>query len=250
VTGADDIQRFFDALAEAYRDEHGDADRLLRYRVRLIRRLLRGVGRSCLVEVGCGNGLHLFALAGDFERAVGTDLSPRMIAASERRRAAHPLSDRIRFAVHAAKRLSSVPDETADAVLCVGAFEHMLDRSDVLKEIERVLRPGGAFVCLTPNAEYVWYTQVAPYLRLQTRHLSTDRFVGRGEWPALLREADLQPIDIGTWRFVPAGDMPAWAATPMRFVDGIGHALRISSLRGGCYVKAVKPSRRTASMSS
>jgi 2-polyprenyl-6-hydroxyphenyl methylase/3-demethylubiquinone-9 3-methyltransferase len=241
VRDADDVRRFFDGLADAYRDSHGDADRLLRYRLRLIRTLLRGAGRSCLVEIGCGNGLHLFALASDFDNAIGTDLSPGMIAAAERRRVTHPRGAYIRLAAQAAERLSSVPDESADAVLCVGAFEHMLEPHRVLEEVRRVLKPGGAFVCLAPNGDYVWYTHLAPWLGLHTRHLSTDRFLSRADWRARLLAADLPAAALGAWRFVPAGDMPRWAAAAMHVLDRIGRLVRIPGFRGGTYVKAVKP---------
>jgi ubiquinone/menaquinone biosynthesis C-methylase UbiE len=240
VHGADEIRIFFDALAEDYHESHGDGGRLLRYRLALIRRLLNDVERSCLVEIGCGNGLHLFPLAGEFHAAIGTDLSPRMIAAAKAIRAAHPHGTRVRLAADAAECLASVQDTVADAVLCVGAFEHMQDRPAVLKEVKRVLKPGGAFVCLSANGGYVWYTRLAPWLRLATRHLSTDRFVSGSEWRALLREAGLRPLTIGYWRFVPAGDMPRWAAAMMSGLDRVGGALRISALRGGCYAKAIK----------
>jgi 2-polyprenyl-6-hydroxyphenyl methylase/3-demethylubiquinone-9 3-methyltransferase len=240
VHSADEIRAFFDALAENYDESHGDARRLLRYRLALIRRLLHGVERSCLVEIGCGNGLHLFPLAGEFHAAIGTDLSPRMIAAAETIRAAHPHGTRVRLAADAAECLASVKDAVADAVLCVGAFEHMQDRPAVLKEVRRVLKPGGAFVCVSANGGYVWYSHLAPWLRLATRHLSTDRFVSGSEWRALLRRAGLTSLAIGYWRFVPAGDMPRWAAAMMGGLDLVGGALGISALRGGCYVKALK----------
>lgn len=240
VNDPDDVRRFFDGLADAYHDSHGDADALLRYRLGLIRSLLRGAGRSCLVEIGCGNGLHLFPLADEFDTAIGIDLSPKMIAVAESRRMAHPRGSRIRFATHAAERLSSVPDESASAVLCVGAFEHMLEPHRVLSEVRRVLEPGGAFVCLAPNGDYVWYTQLAPRLGLHTRHLSTDRFMSRAEWRARLLGAELQLVALGAWRFVPAGDMPRWAAATMRFLDRVGQLFGLSGFRGGTYVKAVK----------
>ena len=240
---AEEVRGFFDALADDYRESHGEAGPLLRYRLRLIRRLLKDVGRSCLVEIGCGNGLHLFPLAAEFDTAIGTDLSPGMIAAAEAIRAEQPHGKRVRLTADPAERLASVEDGVADAVLCVGAFEHMLDKGRVLKEVARVLKPGGVFVCLAPNANWVWYTQLAPWLRLHTRHLSTDRFVSGGDWRTLLQQAGLTPIALGTWRFVPAGDMPRWAAGTMRILDGIGGVLRISSLRGGCYVKAVRSLR-------
>jgi 2-polyprenyl-6-hydroxyphenyl methylase/3-demethylubiquinone-9 3-methyltransferase len=202
--------------------------------------LLAGVERSLLVEIGCGNGLHLFPLAGEFAALIGTDLSPRMIAAAEAVRARHAYGARIRLAAEPAERLMSVPDGAADAVLCVGAFEHMQDKRAVLAEVWRVLRPHGAFICLSANGGCLWYTQLAPWLGLQTRHLSTDRLVGRREWPLLLRSRGLSPAALGCWRFVPAGDMPRWAARVMTWLDPVGAALAISALRGGCYVKAVK----------
>jgi ubiquinone/menaquinone biosynthesis C-methylase UbiE len=250
VREASDVRRFFDALAEDYRESHGDADRLLCYRLRLIRQLLRDAGRGCLVEIGCGNGVHLFPLTRDFETVIGTDLSPRMIAAADAIRTAHPYGKRVRLAADPAERLVSVPDRVADAVLCVGAFEHMLDQRGALREVERVLKPGGAFVCLSANGGYLWHTRLAPWLGIQTRHLSTDRFLSGSEWPALLHEAGLDPVAVGSWRFVPAGDMPKWGGMLMRALDGLGAALRMPALRGGCYVKAFAPPPWVATTSS
>ncbi len=250
VREASDVRRFFDALAEEYRESHGDADRLLRYRLRLIRRLLRDAGRGCLVEIGCGNGVHLFPLTRDFDTVIGTDLSPRMIVAAEAIRARHPYGKRVRLAADPAERLVSVPDCVADAVLCVGAFEHMLDQRGVLSEVARVLKPGGAFVCLAANGGYVWHTRLAPWLGFQTRHLSTDHFPSSSEWRALLHEAGLNPVAVGSWRFVPTGDMPKWGGMLMRVLDGLGAALRMPALRGGCYVKALSPAPRVATTSS
>ncbi|HEY0879120.1 MAG TPA: methyltransferase domain-containing protein [Zeimonas sp.] len=240
VTHPDDVFVFFDSLANEYHDCHGDAEHALRERLALIRRLLPE-RRSLLVEIGCGNGMHLFGLAPLFDASIGIDGSPRMVAAAEAQRSQHGAGARVRLAVDRAQRLSSVADESADVVLCVGAFEHMIDQPAVLAEVARALRPGGAFVCLSPNGGYFWYTCLAPWLGLETRHLSTDRFVPPGQWPALLAYAGLQTDAIGYWRFVPAGDMPRWAARTMRALDRIGALLHAGALRGGCYVKAVKP---------
>jgi 2-polyprenyl-6-hydroxyphenyl methylase/3-demethylubiquinone-9 3-methyltransferase len=240
IESPEDIRAFFDALSDNYREAHGSHARLLRYRLRLIRRLLREGGRSCLVEIGCGNGLHLFPLADEFERAIGTDLSAGMIGAARVICASKRLESRVRLNVDPAESLTSVPDAVADAVLCVGAFEHMQYKSRVLGQVNRVLKPGGAFICLSVNGASIWYTRLAPWLGLHTRHLSTDRFLSAAEWRPLLHDAGLEPLAIGHWRFVPAGDMPRWAAIFMRVLDRLGAVLGISSWRGGCYVKAVK----------
>ncbi|MCD6681226.1 MAG: methyltransferase domain-containing protein [Burkholderiaceae bacterium] len=237
---ADDVVRFFDELAPEYRDCHADGQGALHERLALIGRLLPARG-SRLVEIGCGNGMHLFDLASRFDAVLGIDASPAMIAAAETARARHRSAARIRLVAERAERLSSIESASCDAVLCVGAFEHMIDQASVLAEAARVLGPGGVFVCLSPNGGYLWYTRFAPWLGLDTRHLSTDRFVAPAQWRALLADAGLEVVVIGFWRFVPTGDMPRGAALAMLALDRVGALLRVESLRGGCYVKAVKP---------
>jgi len=240
IKGLDDVRAFFDDLAPVYRDCHGRAGKLLRYRLGIIDRLLEGAGRSLLVEVGCGTGMHLFPLTGRFERVHGTDLSPGMIEQAERLRLRHPDAERIRLSVAPAESLSSVDDAEADAVLCVGALEHMLDQRQALHEACRVLKPGGVFVCLTPNADCVWYARFAPRLRLNTKHLSTDRFLGKEKLADLLETAGFEVERIGSWTFIPRGDMPAYLAWLLMVLDSVGRLFHIPSFRGGLYCRAVK----------
>jgi ubiquinone/menaquinone biosynthesis C-methylase UbiE len=241
VTGPEDIRAFFDRLAPLYRDCHGHGETLLRYRLGLIERLLTGTEPGLLVEIGCGTGLHLFPLAGRFARAHGTDLSPGMIGEAERRRRGHPAAERLTFRVDPAETLASVADGTADAVLCVGALEHMPDQPKVLDRVRRVLKPGGAFVCLTPHADYIWYARIAPRLGLATRHLSTDRFLNRAELTALLEAAGLNLEILEFWTFIPRGDLPRPLAWVLGGLDRIGRVLGIGAWRGGLCCRAVKP---------
>jgi 2-polyprenyl-6-hydroxyphenyl methylase/3-demethylubiquinone-9 3-methyltransferase len=233
VHGADDIRAFFDRLAPSYRDCHGRADQLLRYRLGVIERLLGGAERGFLVEIGCGTGLHLFALAESFRRAHGTDLSPGMIRQAERLRRVHPAAGRITFSVDPAESLASVGDGEADVALCVGALEHIPDPAAALRQVRRVLRPSGAFVCLTPNADYLWYARLAPWLGLPTRHLSTDRFLRRAELEPLLAAAGLKAEAVDYWTFIPRGDLPGWLALLLDMLDAAGRLLRVPGWRGG-----------------
>jgi ubiquinone/menaquinone biosynthesis C-methylase UbiE len=240
VKGLDDVRAFFDRLAPAYRDCHGKAEKLLRYRLRIIARLLEGAGHGLLVEIGCGTGMHLFPLAGRFDRVHGTDLSPGMIEQAECLRLRHPYADRIRLSVASAEALSPVGDAQADVVLCVGALEHMLDQRQALREACRILKPRSIFVCLTPNADYVWYASLAPRLGFSTRHLSTDRFLGKEKLAELLGSAGFEVELIGSWTFIPRGDMPAYLARLLTLLDGVGRLFRIPSFRGGLYCRALR----------
>lgn len=236
-----DIRRFFDDIAAEYRECHGAADKLLNERVALIRDLLPPAAAGRLLEIGCGTGIHLFALADGFVEAIGVDLAPGMIARAEQARTQHPCKNRIRFYVDPAETLACIDDAGCDVVLCVGAFEHLWDKAQALRQIHRVLRPGGAFVCLTPNGGYLWYTQLARRLGLSTRHLSSDRFLAEPEWRTLLAESGLLPDRIGYWTFIPRGDMPHTIAVLLTALDGLGRRLAVPEWRGGLYCRAFKP---------
>ena len=235
-----DIRAFFDGLAATYAEAHGDAARLLEYRLALIRRLLAPSFGGTLLEIGCGPGVHLYPLADAYGRAIGTDLSPGMIAVAESARSVHPCAARIELYAEPAERLASVRDSTADAVLCVGALEHMPDKAAVLAEARRVLKPGGRFVCLTPNGDSLWYRRIAPWLRCEVRQLPSDRFVNRAELRALLDGARFRESESGHWRFVARGDMPWWVGRTMEGLDRVGMVFGASLLRGGLYACALR----------
>ena len=241
VRHPDDIRAFFDTLAPHYGDCHGPPDRLLRYRLGLIQALLRGTGRHTLVEIGCGTGLHLFPLAASFTCVIGTDLAPGMIAVAAARREAHPCAAAIALRVDPAETLATVGDATADAVLCVGALEHMPDQAAVLRQAWRILKPGGAWVCLTPNGGSLWYRWLAPRLGLATRHLSTDRYLGRRELAAALTATGFRIERLEYWTFIPRGDLPLRWAWVLQAADWAGRIPGFANGRGGLAVRAVKP---------
>lgn len=237
--GHDDIRAFFDAVAAGYSECHGSAERLLARRLRLIRRRVGARAGGVLLDIGCGPGVHLFPLAPAFRRAIGVDLSPQMIAAAARVRAARAGTGHVALEVANAEHLACIPPSSVDVAICVGALEHMPDKAAVLREVERVLRPGGRFVCLTVNGEHLWQ-QLAPRLGYDVAHLSTDRFVGAGELRALIRGAGLEPGEVGYWHFVAAGDMPRWATHALEILDVVGRVLAPRRLRGGLYACALK----------
>lgn len=227
VSTKDDVRAFFDDLAADPTDRHGAAEAQLARRLRILDRHARLDDDDVVLDLGCGDGAHLRALADHIGRGIGVDLSPRMIRTA-RRRAEHSSLD---FRVGDVERLASVPDGSVDAVLCVGVLEHLLHPARALEQARRVLRPSGRLVVLTLNGGHWWY-RLADRLRIPTRHLATDGRFTPTHAREMMRTSGLQP-EVGFWRFVPSGDMPRALALTCRALDGVGRRMAPEVLRTG-----------------
>ncbi|HEV7370444.1 class I SAM-dependent methyltransferase [Arenibaculum sp.] len=248
VGGREDIRAHFDAFAPENVEQHGSPARLLAYRVGLLAEVARLRPGDTVLEIGCGDGIHLLALAERLGRdadirGIGIDLSPAMVASAGARLAAGGLggTGRIGFRVDEGTELATLGDATVDVVYCVGSLEHMVDQAAVARAVARVLKPGGRFVGLTPNGGYLWYRNLAPLLALETRHLSSDRFLTAAELKTVLGSAGFRVERIDHWSFVPGGDMHPALAMLLRGLDGVGQAAGAGMLRGGLRFAAVLP---------
>jgi len=241
-----DIRSFFDRCASTGSpEEHGPPQRLLEYRLALVRNLAQPRPADVVLDLGCGNGHHLHALGPEVEGGIGIDISPGMIELARARLASSPRKANLTFAVDNAEELKEIADQSIDLAICIGALEHMLDKRAVLASIYRVLKFGGRFFCLTPHADYVWYRTIAPLLGFATKHLSSDRLLNREEFSALLDQAGFRSIRSAPWTFIPKGDIPALIALLLTVLDAAGRHARIDSLRGGLSVCAWKQAKST-----
>jgi SAM-dependent methyltransferase len=103
--------------------------------------LLGEVMGKRVLDAACGPGLYATELIRRGAQVIGFDQSPRMIeicwglpGAGDFR--IHDLND----------PLTWLPDSSVDLVLCALAIEYVDDRVAALREMRRVLRPGGALV--------------------------------------------------------------------------------------------------------
>jgi ubiquinone/menaquinone biosynthesis C-methylase UbiE len=111
---------------------------------------------SSLADIGCGL-CHWSRLIYPYLRSpaqfVGVDSEPRWIAeAPDQFRRAFPQVDPalIRFAQGSATHLP-LPDSSFDVVTCQTVLMHLEKPLDALREMLRVLKPGGLLVCVEPN---------------------------------------------------------------------------------------------------
>jgi ubiquinone/menaquinone biosynthesis C-methylase UbiE len=100
-----------------------------------------------VLDVACGAGKLVRAIAPRVERAVGADLSPGMIDEARRTSGVEgsTASERISFAVGPSDRLPFADGEFT-AVVTTTAFHHFPDPTGSVREMARVLAPGGRLV--------------------------------------------------------------------------------------------------------
>ncbi len=98
-----------------------------------------------VLDVGCGNGFYLRALAARGVTALGCDLSFGMLRAAQ----PHPLL------CNGDVTALAIRDAACGIVLAPHMLYHVTDRGAAARELRRVLRPGGVCVAITNGAGHM-----------------------------------------------------------------------------------------------
>jgi ubiquinone/menaquinone biosynthesis C-methylase UbiE len=111
-----------------------------------------GAGESC-VDIGSGTGTmtrRLARLVGPTGRAVGIEPNAEMRRVAEERAAADGVA--VSFVEGLATELP-LPDASVDVVWCERVLQHVPDAEAAVREMARVLRPGGRALVLDSDHE-------------------------------------------------------------------------------------------------
>lgn len=128
--------------------------------------LLRG---AVVVDVGCGVGEVLSALTSHTTR-VGIEYSKRHLGLAKE------LSQERIALIRASSYSIPIRTRSVDAVICLEVIEHLEDDEGALREISRVLKPGGQLVISVPHAYYFpEYLTLLGHYRHYTRQGLTAR---------------------------------------------------------------------------
>jgi SAM-dependent methyltransferase len=102
---------------------------------------------SNVLEIGCGSGRYALQIAGHVGcRIVGVDINAAGVENANHLAAAQNLSSRVKFQVADVSQPLAFDDAAFDAVFSNDVLCHVRRRLALLREIFRVLKPGGRFL--------------------------------------------------------------------------------------------------------
>jgi ubiquinone/menaquinone biosynthesis C-methylase UbiE len=179
-----DARRTFDRWAGSY--ERDPFSRWIGRRQRDALEALELREGDRLLDVGCGTGAAVRAAAEVVERAVGVDLSPKMLAQARERAAGLPGAE---FVEGDSEDLP-FGDGEFTAVLCTTSLHHYPRPEAAVREFARVLAPGGRVIIGDATNDAV-VTKVVDFLsrKFESGHVGYHRVE---ELRRLLEDAGLE----------------------------------------------------------
>ncbi len=140
-----------DFQVDLYYEPKARADRL---RIDEIMASLDPRAHERILDLGCGVGTCAFHAARRGAESYGLDFSPASVRMAQELSARYSVPGKLSFLVGNAK---AIPFGASffDKVVSADFFEHITDdeKDIVLRQVRRVLKPGGRFVLFTPSKE-------------------------------------------------------------------------------------------------
>lgn len=137
--------RFWDRLAHRYNNKPVPDEAVYQKKLTMTQALFEP--HMQVLELGCGTGTTALAHAPFVKQVHGTDLSTQMLAIARDKADAQKVPN-VTFEAGAVEDLE-MPDQSQDVVLALSLLHLLQDKEAVLRQIHRLLKPGGYFVSST-----------------------------------------------------------------------------------------------------
>ena len=109
--------------------------------------------KGVMLDVGCGEGRHIFGIMQDYPlmKCIGLDMDNESLEkAEEGYEYFKSISEAGAQFLKGSAYSLPFPDESIDLIVCSEVLEHLHEYNDAVKEIHRVLKPGGKFYASVP----------------------------------------------------------------------------------------------------
>jgi O-antigen biosynthesis protein len=170
-----------------------------------------------VIDIACGSGYGSKSLADAGARSVrGFDIDSSAAEYANEHFSAANLS----YAQGNAENLAGVPDNSADVVVSFETIEHLHHVDLYLKEMRRILRPGGQYFVSTPDRRLA--STLYPLRGRPNNEFHIDEFTGP-QLRSMLEAAKFEVVEFGGQNYI-NGALVFW---PLQvFIKGSGYALR------------------------
>jgi len=155
---------------------------------------LRRTGMRRFLDIGCGFG-GLSALVGEYigaQEVHGVDIDHRVVSEAQGKNVAVVLAD-------AGDKPLPYPDGHFDVIMTLGMMDYLVSFDAMLREVNRLLRPGGSVLVSLPNLAS-WHNRAMLLLGFQPRDVEISSEVLVGVPPGYAGENPAGHIHIPTVR--------------------------------------------------
>ena len=203
-------------------------------RARRLEQICGGLPGTVL-DIGCGPGWLLFELRRRGWQCTGTELNDE---------SARFARDRLDMQVLTAPNaLRTLPDGNFDLIILWHVLEHVADPAAQIREIDRLLRPGGIVLIAVPNFGSLEARWAGPHWF----HLDVPRHVNHFDLPVVNRLLEASHLNVVSERyFTPEYDFFSMVQTGLNMF-GVRQNLLYNYLRSASsrMLSSAEPGRRT-----
>ena len=117
-------------------------------------------GEVTLLDFGCGNGAQSFGFVDHCARLIGLDIDRHFLAEFRARLAEDGLQQKVEPICYGGDDFP-LASASVDCALSFAVLEHVGDEDLALRELARVLKPGGRLIISVPNRWWIFETHGA-----------------------------------------------------------------------------------------
>lgn len=102
-----------------------------------------------VADIGCASGRQVFRAAKQASHVIGTDIAESFIRYAQHKQESDHVTN-VSFLACPIEHLQ-IESQSVDAIICSEVLEHVLGPDLALKELYRILKPGGKLLVTVPN---------------------------------------------------------------------------------------------------